>query len=87
MHSPPFPPSHTTPTAHLKPISPFVDPTPPHTHTQALAAQAEALEDYLAAGGDEGAEEATMDTPVDPYADIDPELLGGKIPRLLHGWE
>jgi len=43
---------------------------------EALAAQAEALEDYLAAGGDEGAEEATMDTPVDPYADIDPELLG-----------
>jgi small subunit ribosomal protein S5 len=43
---------------------------------EALAQQAQAIEDYMAAGGDEGVEERPMAAPVDPYADIDPELLG-----------
>lgn len=36
-----------------------------------------AYEDYYAVGADEPLEERPLDAPVDPYADIDPELLGG----------
>jgi hypothetical protein len=41
-----------------------------------MAAQAQAVEDYLAAGGDEGLEERPLDAPIDPFADIDPDLIG-----------
>lgn len=40
------------------------------------------LEDYYAAGVDE-TEEPALDAPVDPYADIDPELLGGELVSLF----
>jgi hypothetical protein len=54
---------------------------------QALAQQAQAIEDYMAAGGDEAVEERPMAAPVDPYADIDPELLGGEVLSVsCRGW-
>jgi hypothetical protein len=50
----------------------------PPPQSQALAGQAQAVEDYLAAGGDEGLEERPLDAPIDPFADIDPDLIGGE---------
>jgi len=35
------------------------------------------LEDFYAAG-DDSLEEPAMEAPIDPYADMDPELLGGE---------
>lgn len=69
------------------PLPPSVgDPLAP-LPLQALAQQAQAIEDYMAAGGDEAVEERPMAAPVDPYADIDPELLGGEVLSVsCRGW-
>ena len=37
-----------------------------------------AYEEFYAAGADEAVEERPMEAPVDPYAEMDPELLGGE---------
>lgn len=70
LPSPPLPPTHSL--THSLSLT-----LVPDQNLEILASTMADLEDLYAAGED-GLEEPTMEAPIDPYADMDPELLGGE---------